>query len=235
MNSSAPASAAAARTASGDASGSPSRMLSATLARNSVGCWGTQATRRRHASSRHSDRSTSPTVIRPLVGDSSPSSIAATVLLPAPLSPTSGHELAGRQLEVEPIEHRDRTGRVRERDSLEPHLRGRGARREPRTAGADRGRGVEQLEHPLGHGQPVRARVVLGAEPAIRQIQLGREDDHGQPRLQPEAAADEPDAGRDRDQRHADSRRQLEHGARQEADPKGFHRRLAVALCRPRR
>ena len=69
--------------------GRPSRMLSATLPRTSAGCWGTQATSARQSSARQPARSTPPTVTRPAVGSRNPSSSAATVLLPAPLSPTS--------------------------------------------------------------------------------------------------------------------------------------------------
>ena len=46
---------------------------------------------------------------------------------------------------------------------------------------------LEQIEHALGDGEPVRAGVELRAEPAQRLVQLGREHEHGQPRLQTRA------------------------------------------------
>ena len=45
--------------------GTPSRMLSATVPRKSVGCCGTQATCARHDAAAHAARSTSPAVTRP--------------------------------------------------------------------------------------------------------------------------------------------------------------------------
>ncbi len=89
MKPSAPASAAACSTRASDAVASPSRMLSATLPRSRVGCCGTQATLRRQSSVRQPERSTPPALTRPAVGSSRRSRRAATVLLPAPLSPTS--------------------------------------------------------------------------------------------------------------------------------------------------
>ena len=77
---------------------------------------------------------------------------------------------------------------------------------------ASRGRRVEQREHPLGDRQAVGARVVLGAQPAQRQVQLGREHEHRQPGLQAEAAADQAHADRHRDERDAERGGQLEHG-----------------------
>ena len=53
--------------------------------------------------------------------------------------------------------------------------------------------------------------MVLGAEPAERQVELGREHEHRQARLQPEAAVDEPHADGHGDERDAERRRQLEH------------------------
>ncbi len=89
MNSSAPAATAAARTCASLAPAFPSRMLAATVSRTSTGRWGTQASCRRHAARSQSARSAPPTVTRPAVGASRPSSTAASVLLPPPLEPTS--------------------------------------------------------------------------------------------------------------------------------------------------
>ena len=197
--------------------GRPRRMLSATLPRTSAGCWGTHATSARQSSARQPARSTPPTVTRPAVGSRNPSSSAATVLLPAPLSPDERHGLARRQLEVEPVEDEAGTRRIGEGDALQAHRRRRGARDRPRPSRARRGRRVEQREHPVGDRQPVGARVVLGAQPAQRQVQLGREHEHRQPGLEPEPAVDQPHADRHRDERDAEGGRQLEHGPREEA------------------
>ncbi len=206
---------------------SPRRMLSATVPRNSVGCWGTQATSRRHASSWHSARSTSPTVIRRRSARAARAASAATVLLPAPLSPTSATVSPGESSSSSPSS--TSPGRAGyENDTCSSRIggpAGLGARQ--RTACRDRRGRVEQREHPLGHREPVRARVVLGAEAAERQVQLGREHEHGQAGLEREAAVDEPHAGRHRDQRDPERRRQLEHRAGQEADPQRLHRRRA--------
>ncbi len=93
------------------------------------------------------------------------------------------NRLAGRQLEREAVEHETRAGRIRERDAFQPHGNGGRARRHTRTARAALGRGVEQREDPLRDRDPVRARVVLRAEPSDRQVELGSEHEHGQPGL----------------------------------------------------
>ena len=110
-----------------------------------------------------------------------------------------------------------------------------GTRRPP---GRGRRRGVQQLEHPARHREPVGAGVVLGAEPAQRQVELRREHQDRQARLEPERAADEPHADGDRDERDAERGRQLQHGAGQEADAQRAHRRAPVAVAdlgQPRR
>ena len=71
----------------------------------------------------------------------------------------------------------------------------------------------------------------LGAELAQRLVQLGREHEHGETGLEPDAAVDETHADGDRDERDAERRRQLEHRARQEAHPQRRHRRLPVAVA----
>ena len=96
MNASAPARRAASRTASKGADGRPSRMLSRTDPRKSVGRCGTHATDRRHAAMSHRARSTPPTVTRPAVGSTSPRMTAAIVLFPLPVGPTSATTSPGR-------------------------------------------------------------------------------------------------------------------------------------------
>ena len=149
--SSAPASTAASRTRSSDALGSPRRMLSATVPRNSVGLCGTQAicaapgcrvARRRGRSS--------PTRIRPLRGAWKRSSSDASVLLPPPLGPTSATVSPGAissETSASAAAGRSgirRTRRTRTgsgpRAALGGVLRARG----------DRDRLLDQLEQPVG-------------------------------------------------------------------------------------
>ena len=231
MNPSAPAPAAASRTIRSDARGFASRMLSAIVPRSSVGCWGTHAICRRHASISHERRSTPPTRMRPPVGSSMPSRSAATVLFPAPLSPTSATVSPGDSSRSSPSSTGPGTGRVGERHVLEPDGGECGARSHQRSAVHGRCGRVEQREHPLRHRQPVRAGVELRPQPPQRQVQLGRQDDHGQPGLEPEAAVHEPHPGRHGDERDAERGRQLEHRPGQEADAQGLHGRRAIALA----
>ena len=77
---------------------------------------------------------------------------------------------------------------------------------------------------------PVGARVELRAHVAQRQVQLGREHEHRERRLEADAAVDEPHADRDRDERDAERRRQLEHRAGEERDAQRAHRRAAVLV-----
>ena len=125
--------------------------------------------------------------------------------------------LAGRQLEVEPVEDGAGARRVGEGDALQAHRRRRGARGGPRPSRARRGRRVEQPEHPVGDGQAVGARVVLRAQPAQGQVELGREHEHRQSGLEAEPAVGQPHADRHRDERDAEGGGQLEHRPREEA------------------
>ena len=103
---------------------------------------------------------------------------------------------------------------------------------EHRLAHRDAGGQVEHLEDPLGAGQPVGAGVELRAELAQRRVELGSEDQHGQPGLERERPGGELDADGDRDERRAEHRQQLEHERREEADAQRRHRLAAVALAR---
>ena len=73
--------------------------------------------------------------------------------------------------------------------------------------------------------------MVLRGEIPQRRVQLRREDEHRERRLERNRAVDETDADGDRDERDAERRRQLEHGTRQERDPQRRHRRAAVLLA----
>ena len=93
-------------------------------------------------------------------------------------------------------------------------------------------RPVCELEQTLRDGEPVRARVVLGSEVTKWQVQLGREDENGQGRLEPDSTVGQPHPHGHRHERDAERRSYLQHGAREECDPKCFHRGAAVALAR---
>ena len=74
---------------------------------------------------------------------------------------------------------------------------------------ADLRLGFEQRQDALGDRKPVGARMELRPELSEGQVQLGREHQHRQPGLEPEAAVVEADADRHRDQRHPDRGREL--------------------------
>ena len=144
--------------------------------------------------------------------------------------PDQGGRLARRQLEIDVLEHRARTRRVGERDALEEHRRAVRARR----LDAPRGRGLRLLDErqqPVRHGEPVGARVVLRAQGAQRQVDLGGEDQHGQSRLQGEVPADQAQADRDRDERHAEGRGEVEDSAGQERHPQRPERGAPVLVA----
>ena len=88
---------------------------------------------------------------------------------------------------------RRRRGRVRERDALEPDRNERRIRRRSRPARAMPAR-LRELEEPFGDGRAVRARVELRGEVAERQVELRREDEHGERRLEADPALGEPHA-----------------------------------------
>ena len=235
---SAPARTAAARTSASVASGSPSRMLSATVPRKIVGRCGTHASATARPSSRAvgevdpADRRCGrPSARRGRAGARRACSCprrsrrrAATV------SP-------GRDRQLELVEHRALPRRVGERDALEPHRRlsrGLGALRVRARAGAVGV--VEQLQDALGDREAVGARVELRAELAQRQVELGREHQHRQPRLQAEPAVVQAHADGDRDEGDAERRRELEHRRRRGSATRSVPIVVApVALARPPR
>jgi hypothetical protein len=71
----------------------------------------------------------------------------------------------------------------------------------------------------------------LGPEVPQRQVELGGEHEHGQTSLEADSALDQADADGDGHERDPDGRGELEHGAREERDPKRAHRRAAVLLA----
>ena len=76
---------------------------------------------------------------------------------------------------------------------------------------------LEQVEEAARDGEAVGARVVLRREVPERQVQLGREHEHRQARLEPEPALDQPDADDHGDEGDAEGRGQLEHGPQRNA------------------
>ena len=70
----------------------------------------------------------------------------------------------------------------------------------------------------------------LRADVAQRHVQLGREHEHRQRRLEADVPVDEPHADRDRNERDPERRGQLEHRARQERDAERAHRRAPVLV-----
>ena len=138
--------------------------------------------------------------------------------------------LARLELEVDGLEHGDLPGRIGEGDALEPDRRAARARRMP-GPGRDRRRLLDQAEQPLGDGEPVGARVVPGGEIPQRQVELRREHEHRQRGLEPDVAVDEAHAHRDRDERDAERRGELEHRPGEERDPERPHRGPPVVVA----
>ena len=71
----------------------------------------------------------------------------------------------------------------------------------------------------------------LRRELAHREVELRRQDEHRQRSLQAETAVHEPHARRDGDERDAQGRGQLEHGAGEESDAQRADRRPPIALA----
>ena len=153
--------------------------------------------------------------------------------LAAPARADERHRLAGRELEIDRVEHELRPRRIHERDSLEPHRRVSRARRHlPGTDGGRR-RLLEQLEEALRDREPVGARVELGREVPQRQVELRRKHEDGEARLEAETPFDEANADGHRDERDPERRRELQHGPREKRDAERAHRRAAVLVADP--
>ena len=71
----------------------------------------------------------------------------------------------------------------------------------------------------------------VGTELAEREVELGRQHQHRQARLEAEPPAHETHAHGDGDERHAQRRSELENRAGQESDPERLHRRAAMLLA----
>ena len=148
---------------------------------------------------------------RPVAIPTNPSRAARTLDLPEPLVPRHGDDLARPRVQAEPVEYRAgaashvevgddesrveerRRGRRRRRDRRGPATRPAGV-----TASIASGRdavgvtpplrGVQQVEHVVRRGDPFGRGVELHADLAQRQVRLGREQQHEQPRREGEVA-----------------------------------------------
>ena len=93
----------------------------------------------------------------------------------------------------------------------------------------DVGGPVDQHQQPVRHGGAVCGGVESGCQVAQWEVELGREDEHRQRRLEGDATIDEPDSHRHCDERDAECGRQLQHRAGEKREAEGTHRRGAVS------
>ena len=90
---------------------------------------------------------------------------------------------------------------------------------------------VEHGQQASRRGEPVGTRVVLLADRPQRVVELRREQQHDQPRVERQIAADQLHADRGRDERGPEHRAQLEHERRHERQTQCAHRLTAVTLA----
>ena len=171
-----------------------------------------------------------PTEMRPEVGSSRPEQQRRDRALAGAALADQRHRLARRELQVQPVEHGLRARRIGEGDPLEPDgaRAGLGASRAPAagTAGASSSANIRSAT-----ASPSALAWYSAPRRRNGRYSSGASTMHGQPGLEAEDAADEPHAGRDRDERDPERRRELQHGARQEADAQRLHGRRAIALA----
>ena len=128
------------------------------------------------------------------------------------------------------LQRRRRTGRgsaPRDGWTCSADRDGSGTAIGPPRAGSGRSSTLEDVGcrlHPLGAG------VVVGAEPAERQIGLGGQDEHEQRRRQGQVATEQPQSDRHRHQRHREGGQQFQDQRRQERHPQRGHRRGPVTV-----
>ena len=219
-----------------EALGSPSRMFSATLPRNSVGCWGTQATSRapRRPVGTRADRHRRWRLARGLAR-------AGRAAAPRPCScPLRSRRPAPRSLRA----------RARGRAPSSTSPGGRGRRTTPARAAPALVPGSGRAAAPRRRGGRRRraARTCRSATaspsalawysaPSRRngRYSSGASTSTVSPAWSAKAAVDQAHPGGHGDQRDPERRRQLEHRARQEADPERLHRRPRGSARRPRR
>ena len=73
--------------------------------------------------------------------------------------------------------------------------------------------------------------MVLGCEVPQRQVELRREHEDGQARLEAETALDQANADRHRDERDPERRRELQHRPGEKRDPERAHRGAAILVA----
>ncbi len=177
-------------------------------------------------------RSTPPTVMRPAGRLGEPQQQRGERALARAARPDERDRLAGRELEVDAVEHRAAVGRVGERDALEPDgavaRARRGASRSPARPPA-----APRAGRAAAPATAMPSALAWNCAPRLRsgRYSSGASTSTVSAGLEADAAVDEPDADRDRDERDPERRRQLEHGAREERDPERAHRRAAVLVA----
>ena len=152
---------------------------------------------------------------------------------PEPLGPTSATRLARLDHELDVSEHVDLARRDTRNETRSNAIGASvaiGVCGDPPATG---GR-VREVEQALCDGGAVRARVPLGREVPQRQIELGREHEHGQGRLEADVPLREPNPHDDGDERDPERRSELQDRAGQERDPQRPHRRPAVLVAHVR-
>ena len=164
----------------------------------------------------------------PVAGLRQPQQQARDRALSAAAGADQRDRLSGRQLEPDLLERRPAGPRIAEADPVEADG-GCGRDRQRRGEGCGRRRG--RVQQPPGHRHPVRPCVELGRQVAQRQVQLGRQQQHRQRRLESDVTVHQPHSHGDRDQRHSQRGRQIEHRAGQKGKAQRLHGRLAVALA----
>ena len=220
---------AAATRSSSEASGRARRRFSATLPWNSDACCGTHATRVRQSAGSSSDSGSPPTVTLPRSGSTNRRRTFATVVLPAPVGPTSATVRPCGICERAPGEGRPRTVVVRHDDVVEPDIHPRRQRAAGgRRRDVDPHRRVEDRVDAFGGGRGRTPDVVLGGQAPERQEELGREQQHRERPLEREPAGHQPDAGLDRDERGGGGRAPLQDERRLERGAQDVHRARAL-------
>ena len=184
-------------------------------------------------------RSTPSQRTAPASGSSRRSSSAASVLLPSPLAPTSATSSPGSMRRCSAVEHGLAAARVGDAHVLQLDRAGAHVGRRERARGGAHGRrGVEHGEQAPGGLQAVGARVEVLADHADGQVQLGREQQHGQPDGERDVPVDR--AAPRRSRRRAPSRAsraaraRARRGRRSAASPSsgaGRRRRPSVSVC----
>ncbi len=88
--------------------------------------------------------------------------------------------------------------------------------------------GVEHIEDLLGRGDALRRRMELHPHLTQRQVRLGGEEEDEQAHGEGQRSVEEPEADRDRDDRHGDAGEELQGEPRQERHPQHRHRLAAI-------